>query len=80
MPFLKTSVAGRGFSEDHSGDVGKAFVLNETAVWKKGLRDPVGKRFSLYGRPGVIAGVVKETHFQSFRQEAGPRPITATSI
>ena len=46
-------VAGRGFSEDFPGDVGTAFVLNETAVRKTGLKDPVGKSFSLYGRKGV---------------------------
>jgi putative ABC transport system permease protein len=62
-------VAGRGFSEDHPGDVGTAFVLNETAVRKTGLRDPVGKSFALYGRKGIIVGVVKDTYFQSFRQE-----------
>jgi putative ABC transport system permease protein len=62
-------VAGRGFSEDYPGDVGTAFVLNEEAVRKTGLRDPVGKGFSLYGRKGIIVGVVKDTYFQSFRQE-----------
>jgi putative ABC transport system permease protein len=62
-------VAGRGFSDDHPGDVGTAFVLNEEAARKAGLRDPVGKGFSLYGRNGVIVGIVKDTYFQSFRQE-----------
>jgi len=61
--------AGRGFSEDFPGDVGAAFVLNEAAVRRTGLIDPVGKWFSLYGRRGVIVGVVKDTYFQSFRQE-----------
>ena len=65
MPVL----AGRGFSEDHPGDVGTAFVLNEEAVRKTGLRDPVGKLFSLYGRKGAVVGVVRDTYFQSFRQE-----------
>jgi len=62
-------VAGRGFSEDYPGDVGTAYVLNEAAVRKTGLKDPVGKSFSLYRRKGVIVGVVKDTYFQSFRQE-----------
>jgi putative ABC transport system permease protein len=62
-------VAGRGFSDDYPGDVGTAFVLNEEAVRLAGLRDPVGKWFSLYGHKGVIVGVVKDTYFQSFRQE-----------
>ena len=62
-------VEGRGFSEDFPGDIGTAFVLNETAVRKTGLKDPVGKWFSLYGRKGVVVGVVKDTYFQSFRQD-----------
>jgi putative ABC transport system permease protein len=62
-------VAGRGFSDDFPGDVGKAYVLNEAAVRKTGLKDPVGKWFSLYGQKGVIVGIVKDTYFQSFRQE-----------
>jgi putative ABC transport system permease protein len=62
-------VAGRGFSEDHPGDVGTAFILNETAVRKTGLKEPVGKSFRLYDQKGVIIGVVKDTFFQSFRQE-----------
>jgi len=62
-------VAGRGFSEDFPGDAGAAFVLNEAAVRKTGLKDPVGKSFRLYGQKGVIVGVVKDTFFQTFRQE-----------
>jgi putative ABC transport system permease protein len=62
-------VTGRGFSEDYPGDVGTAFVLNEEAARKAGLRDPVGKWFSLYGQKGTIVGIVKDTYFQSFRQE-----------
>ena len=62
-------VAGRGFSEDFPGDIGTAFVLNEAAVRKTGLKEPVGKSFSLYGRQGMIVGIVKDTFFLSFRQE-----------
>jgi putative ABC transport system permease protein len=61
--------AGRGFSEDYPGDVGTAFVLNQEAVRKTGLRDPVGKWFSLYGHNGIIVGIVRDTYFQNFRQE-----------
>jgi putative ABC transport system permease protein len=66
-------VAGRGFGEEFSGDVGTAFVLNEEAVRKSGLKDPVGKSFSLYGRRGVIVGIVKDTFFRSLRQEIMPQ-------
>ncbi len=62
-------VAGRGFSDSFPGDVGTAFVLNETAVRTAGLENPVGKSFSLYRENGVIVGVVKDTYFQTFRRE-----------
>ena len=62
-------VAGRGFSGDFPGDVGAAYVLNETAVRQTGLREPVGKSFSLYRQKGVVVGVVKDTFFQTLRQE-----------
>jgi len=81
MPIIE----GRGFSGDIQGDAGTAFVLNEAAVRKTGLKDPVGKWFSLYGRKGVIIGVVKDAYFQTFRQEVRPQAYrlyrsTATDI
>ena len=62
-------VEGRGFSADFSGDVGEAYILNEEAVRKTGLKNPVGKMFRLYGSVGMIVGVVKNSLFQNFRQE-----------
>ena len=62
-------ISGRGFSDKHPGDIGTAYVLNETAVRKAGLHNPVGKWFSLYRRKGTIVGVVKDTYFWSFRQD-----------
>jgi putative ABC transport system permease protein len=62
-------VAGRGFSAAFPGDRGAAFVLNEQAVGKAGLKDAVGKSFALYGQRGTIVGVVKNAMFQTLRQE-----------
>jgi putative ABC transport system permease protein len=62
-------VSGRGFSDEFPGDVGKAFVLNEAAIRAMGLKNPVGKSFTLYREKGVIIGVVKDTCFQTLRQE-----------
>ncbi|MFA9452419.1 MAG: ABC transporter permease [Candidatus Aminicenantaceae bacterium] len=66
-------VAGRGFSREFAGDIGKAFVLNEEAVRVAGIEDPVGKRFRLYGNTGTIVGVVKNTYFHSLRTELRPQ-------
>jgi putative ABC transport system permease protein len=66
-------VAGRGFSADFPGDVGTAYILNEQAVSKAGLTNPVGKTFALYKHRGTIVGIVKNTVFQTLRQELRPQ-------
>ena len=66
-------VAGRGFSQEFPGDVGKAFILNEEAVRIAGIEDPVGKRFRLYGNVGTIVGVVENTYFHSLRTVLKPQ-------
>ncbi len=65
---------GRAFSKDRPTDAGGAFILNEEAVLRMGLKDPVGKRFSVSKeRKGLIVGVAKDTHFRSFRFKEDPR-------
>jgi len=75
--YLKTMgleiVDGRGFSPEFSGDIGKAFILSEEAVRQTRLKNPVGKSFRLYGSAGTIVGVVKDSYFQTFRQELRPQ-------
>lgn len=66
-------VAGRGFSEGFPGDVAKAYVLNEEAIKKMGMEDPIGKTFALYGRRAPIVGVVKNTFYHSLRTELRPQ-------
>jgi len=48
------------------------FILNETAVRKSGIKDPIGKRFRLGRVNGTIIGVVKDFHFESLRQNIQP--------
>lgn len=67
-------VEGRAFSEDRSTDAEGAFILNEEAVRQMGLKDPVGKRFSVSKeQAGLIIGVAKNTQFRSFRFKEDPR-------
>jgi len=57
-----TFVAGRNFSREYPSDESN-FIFNETAIEAMGLRDPVGKPFSLGERlKGTIIGVVKDFH------------------
>jgi len=48
------------------------FILNETAIKETGIKDPVGKRFSMHGVKGTIMGVVKDFHYASMREKITP--------
>lgn len=83
--FLKTMgyelLAGRGLDKDRSSDQESSFVLNETAVKAFGFDSPeaaLGKR-ALFGgdgkKEGLIVGVIKDFHFQSFHERVEPAVI-----
>jgi putative ABC transport system permease protein len=61
---------GKGFNGTPA-DSGYYF-LNETAIREMGLKDPIGKRFSLYNAKGIIAGIVRDFHFKDMHQKIGP--------
>ncbi len=54
-------VQGRKFSREFSADESN-FILNERAIKAIGLKDPIGKPFSLTFSTGTIVGVVKDFH------------------
>lgn len=63
-------VEGTGYTGAKSDST--KFILNETAVRDAGIKDPIGKRFKLWGTEGTIAGVVKDFHFLSLKQKIEP--------
>lgn len=63
-------VEGRGFSGTPA-DSGY-YLLNETAIREMGLKDPIGRQFSLYNKRGTIAGVVRDFHFEDMHRKIGP--------
>jgi putative ABC transport system permease protein len=70
-------IEGRGFSSEFPGDVsndGKTanYILNQTAIDRMGLTDPIGKWFSLYGRRGKIVGIAEDFHFRPLRLSIEP--------
>ena len=71
-------VAGRDFSREFSTDVDN-YIVNEAAVRKMGLQDPVGKLFSIWEYRGTIIGVVKDFHNRPLSQEITPMVITLRS-
>jgi len=48
------------------------YILNESAIREMGLKDPVGKPFSLLNKKGTIIGVIKDFHFMSLKVPIQP--------
>ncbi len=65
-------VEGRNFREDFAEDK-KNFIVNEEAVRKMGLKNPIGTEFRLYDQFGIIVGVIKDTYFKSLYDKIKPQ-------
>ncbi|MNR01421.1 hypothetical protein D3C85_1172250 [compost metagenome] len=63
--------AGRSFSDQYGSDSAK-IILNETGIKATGLKNPVGKIFTLWGKDYQIIGVLKDFNFESLRKEVKP--------
>ncbi len=62
---------GKGFTGSPADSAN--FILNETAIKATGIKEPViGKRLTFQGTKGIIAGVVKDFHFQDMHQKISP--------
>jgi cell division protein FtsX len=64
-------VGGREFSPRFATD-SVAYIINQEAVRRMGLRNPVGQPLTFWGRPGKIIGVVQNFHFQSLHEPIMP--------
>ncbi|MCD9019905.1 ABC transporter permease [Parachryseolinea silvisoli] len=60
-PFLRDSGAGR-----------RGVILNQAAIDRMGLTDPVGKTLRLWGQEKEIVGVVENFHFTSLYEKVEP--------
>ncbi|GAB3995493.1 ABC transporter permease [Spirosoma daeguense] len=71
IPFFKIKLLqGANFAGTPSDSL--HFILNETAVKRARIKDPIGKSFRLWKDKGTIVGVVKDFHFESMRQKIEP--------
>jgi putative ABC transport system permease protein len=61
-----------GIGLDNVSAGSKQWILNEAAVRKMGLKNPVGQPIKYRGEQGAIIGVVKDFHFRSMRDEMMP--------
>ncbi|RYU95847.1 ABC transporter permease [Emticicia agri] len=62
---------GRDFSPAFSTDTTN-YVINEEAAKKMGMKDPVGKEMTMWGRKGTIIGIVKNFHINSLHEGISP--------
>ena len=76
--FLKTMgievTKGRDFSEEFGSDLTQSVILNETAVKRLGITDPIGK---LIGKSAII-GIVKDFNLHSIHTDIPPLTIHIT--
>ncbi len=71
IPFFKMQMAaGNNFTGSKADSA--HFILNETAVRQAGIKDPVGKSFTLWNIKGTIIGVVKDFNYASLKQAVEP--------
>jgi putative ABC transport system permease protein len=68
-------IAGRDFDPDMKTD-SSAIILNETAVRKLGLEDPIGQEIFVWRHPGKVIGVVSDYNFLSLHNEIDPLALT----
>ena len=77
--YLKTFgmqlVEGSDFSND-MGTSKEKIILNQTAVKRLGLGDPLHKKVVFFRDTLQVIGVVKDFHFQSLHQEIAPLALT----
>lgn len=71
VPFFKMKMLQGTSFTDAPNDTAH-FILNEAAVKESGIKDPVGKSFSMNGIKGTIIGVVKDFHYASMREKITP--------
>jgi putative ABC transport system permease protein len=62
--------AGRSFSKAFADS--SSVIFNETAIRTMGLKNPIGKIVSLWGKKKQIVGVVKDYHFKSLYDKISP--------
>jgi len=68
---LKT-VQGRSFSPLNATDSADAFMVNEEAVRRMGMKDPIGKWVSAWKKKGHIIGILKDYHTGSLHEPIKP--------
>lgn len=72
--FRMNLIAGRDF--DSLGKDDESFIVNEMAVKKLGLKNPLGEKIVVWNNTGTIVGVVSDFHFASMHRRVEPLVLT----
>jgi len=71
IPLMKMKIVqGNNFTGSPADSA--HFILNETAIRQAGIKDPVGKSFTLWDKKGTIIGVVKDFNYESLKTAIAP--------
>ena len=71
IPQMKLELAaGQNFRGDKADSA--RIILNETAVREAGIKDPIGKWFTLWQTKAQIVGIVKDFHAASLKTKIEP--------
>ncbi|MEZ0610920.1 ABC transporter permease [Fibrella sp. WM1] len=62
---------GRDYSADFRADTAN-YLINQAAADRIGYKDPIGKPLTVWGKPGMIIGVLKNYHFNSLHKAIRP--------
>ncbi len=68
---MKVRVNGRDFSPQFGTDSSN-YIINRAAARRIGYQNPIGQPLTMWGRPGVIIGVVEDFHFHSLHVPVEP--------
>ena len=74
-----TLLQGRDFSRDIVSD-SSAYLINEETLKILKYKDPIGKSLELWGKKGVIVGVLKNFHLTSLHQRIVPLIVQLNEI
>jgi putative ABC transport system permease protein len=71
IPLMKMKIVqGNNFTGSPADSA--HFILNETAIRQAGIKDPIGKSFTLWDTKGTIIGVVKDFNYSSLKTAIEP--------
>jgi ABC-type antimicrobial peptide transport system permease subunit len=62
---------GRSFSSEYGGD-SASVLFNETAIKAMRIKDPIGKKVTMWGKEKTIIGVLKDFNYESLYKKPGP--------